>query len=152
MAGKTEEAKVVFEVFDKKYAGTVDAFYLGDMLRCLGIAATNAACEKKGQTAKTGGKQLTIDEFLAIYNEFAALPAKTWGTAEDFAECLKLYDKDQNGKLILSELSTVLVNMAEKLTKDQMDELLAATGTKENEDGEIVYAEFVSKILAGPQA
>ncbi len=193
------EAKVVFEVFDKKYAGTVDAFYLGDMLRCLGIAATNAACEKKGQTAKTGGKQLTIDEFLAIYNEFAALPAKTWGTAEDFAECLKLYDKDQNGKLILSELSTVLVNMgnnfciliqvffhvlliinfflAEKLTKDQMDELLAATGTKENEDGEIVYAgnliiiflivniiefilkyffflflEFVSKILAGPQA
>jgi hypothetical protein len=58
-----------------------------------------------------------------------------------------------------------------------MDELLAATGTKENEDGEIVYAgnliiiflivniiefilkyffflflEFVSKILAGPQA
>ena len=29
----------------------------------------------------------------------------------DFMECLKLYDKDQNGKLILSELSTVLVNM-----------------------------------------
>jgi Ca2+-binding EF-hand superfamily protein len=105
------EAKVVFEVFDKKYAGTVDAFYLGDMLRCLGIAATNSACEKKGQTAKTGGKQLSIDEFLAIYNEFAGLPATTWGVYEDFMECLKLYDKDQNGKLILSELSTVLVNM-----------------------------------------
>ena len=81
------------------------------MLRCLNIAVTNAACEKKGQTAKTGGKQFTIDEFLAIYTEFANAPAKQWGTAEDFLECLKLYDKDQNGKLILSELSTVLVNM-----------------------------------------
>jgi len=110
------------------------------MLRCLGIAVTNSACAAKGQTAKTGGKQLSIDEFLAIYTEFANTPAKTWGAYEDFMECFKLYDKDQNGKLILSELSTVLVNMAEKLTKDQMEELLTATGTKENADGEINYS------------
>jgi len=99
------------EVFDKKYAGTVDAFYLGDMLRCLNIAVTNAACEKKGQTPKPGSKQLKQDEFLAIYQEFAAMPPKTWGTFEDFMECLKLYDKEQNGKLMLGEISTIMVNM-----------------------------------------
>ena len=81
------------------------------MIRCLNVAVTNAACEKKGQTAKTGGKQLTFDEFLAIYTEFANTPAATWGVFEDFMECLKLYDKNQNGKLQLAEISTVMVNM-----------------------------------------
>jgi myosin light chain 6 len=102
---------MVFEVFDKKYSGTVDAFYLGDMLRCLNIAVTNAECEKRGQTPKAGTKQLKVEEFLAVYQEFYNMPAKTWGTFEDFMEGLKLYDKEQNGKLQLSELNTVLVNM-----------------------------------------
>ncbi len=39
------------------------------------------------------------------------MPEKTWGTFEDFMEGLKLYDKDQNGKLSLAELSQVLVMM-----------------------------------------
>ena len=129
------------------------------MLRCLNIAVTNAACEKKGQTAKVGGKQFTLDEFLAIYTEFLNTPATTWGVYEDFIECLKLYDKDQNGKLQLAELSTVMVNMgkkyknnwiinnfiyfiqfkAEKITKAQVEEVLGATKTVENDDGEIEY-------------
>ena len=103
------------------------------MLRCLNIAVSNAACEKKGQTAKTGGKQLSIDEFLAIFTEFANQPASTWGVLEDFMECLKLYDKEQNGKLQLGELSTIIVNMAEKLTKAQVDEVLESTKTKDDE-------------------
>lgn len=81
------------------------------MLRCLNIPVSNAACEAKGQTPKTGSKQFKIEEFLAIYQEFAALPAKKWGAMEDFMEGLKLYDKDQNGKLQLAELSTVITNM-----------------------------------------
>ena len=109
------------------------------MLRCLNIAVSNAACEKKGQTAKTGGKQLSIDEFLAIFTEFANQPASTWGVLEDFMECLKLYDKEQNGKLQLGELSTIIVNMAEKLTKAQVDEVLESTKTKDDEDGNISY-------------
>ncbi|CAF4992094.1 unnamed protein product, partial [Rotaria magnacalcarata] len=39
---KVDEAKQVFEVFDKKYEGKVDAFYIGDMLRSLGLYATQA--------------------------------------------------------------------------------------------------------------
>lgn len=147
---KQEEAKMVFEVFDKKYAGTVDAFYLGDMLRCLNLAVTNAECEKRGQTPKPGTKQLKVEEFLAIYQEFFNMPSKTWGTFEDFMEGLKLYDKDQNGKLQLSELNTVLVNMAEKLSMDHVNEILSSTETKDDDEGLIAYAPFVKKIMAGP--
>ena len=112
------EAKQVFEVFDKKYEGKVDAFYIGDMLRALNLAPTQADCEKRGQTQKAGQKTISVEEFLAIYAEFYKMPEKTWGTFEDFMEGLKLYDKDQNGKLSLAELSQVLFMMGKRLNEN----------------------------------
>ena len=121
------------------------------MLRCLNIAVTNAACAAKGQTPKPGGKQLSIDEFLAIYTEFANVPAKNWGTYEDFMECLKLYDKDQNGQLSLGELTQVLTMMAEKLPMEQVEEVWKATETVDDDEGMIKYDAMVKKIMAGPK-
>jgi len=147
---KIEEAKQVFEVFDKKYEGKVDAFYIGDMLRSLNLAPTNAECEKRGQTQKAGGKTISVEEFLAIYAEFFKMPEKTWGTYEDFMEGLKLYDKESNGLLSLAELSQVLVAMAEKLSIDQLEDIMRSTDTKEDGEGMISYDIFVKKVLAGP--
>ena len=107
------------------------------MLRALNLAPSQADCEKKGQTKKAGiyitltliitfiwlfikylnfilkigEKSISFEEFSAIYAEFYAMPEKTWGTYEDFIEGLKLYDKDQNGKLALNELCQVLSMM-----------------------------------------
>jgi len=150
-AGAVEEAKQVFEVYDKKYEGKVDSFYIGDMLRALNLAPTQADCEKRGQTKKTGEKVCTIEEFLAIYQEFHAMPEKTWGTYEDFMEGLKLYDKDQNGNLSLGELSQVLSMMAEKLPMEQVDEVWKATETVDDDEGMVKYDALVKKIMAGPK-
>ena len=111
---KKKDAKQVFEVFDKKYEGKVDAHYIGDMLRSLNLAVTNAECEKRGQTPKPGTKQISVEEFLAIYSEFYKMPEQTFGTYEDFMEGLKLYDKESNGLLSLGELSQVLVAMGKR--------------------------------------
>ena len=51
----------MFECFDKKYESKVDAAHIGDMLRCLGIAVTNAECEKKGQTPKAGKNNAQLE-------------------------------------------------------------------------------------------
>ena len=109
------------------------------MLRALNLAPTQADCEKRGQTKKTGEKTVSIEEFLAIYQEFAAMPDKTWGTFEDFMEGLKLYDKDQNGKLALAELSQVLSMMAEKMPMADIEEVWKATGTTDDDEGMIKY-------------
>ncbi len=55
---KREEAKQVFEVFDRKYEGKVDSFFIGDMLRSLSLAPTLAELEKRGQTKKIGKFQV----------------------------------------------------------------------------------------------
>jgi len=150
-SSQQEEAKNVFEVYDKKYEGKVDSFYIGDMLRALNLAPTQADCEKRGQTKKTGEKTVSIEEFLAIYQEFAAMPDKTWGTFEDFMEGLKLYDKDQNGKLALAELSQVLSMMAEKMPMADIEEVWKATGTTDDDEGMIKYEDMVKKVMAGPK-
>jgi len=147
---KVEEAKQVFEVFDKKYEGKVDSFFIGDMLRALNLAPTQAECEKRGQTKKSGEKTVSVEEFLAVYQEFYAMPEKTWGTFEDFMEGLKLYDKDQNGTLSLGELTQVLSMMAEKLPLEQVEEVWKATETVDDDEGMIKYDVLVKKIMAGP--
>jgi myosin light chain 6 len=147
---KQDEAKQVFDCFDKKYEGKVDVAYIGDMLRSLNLAVTNAECEKRGQTAKPGTKQIKVEEFLSIYAEFYKMPEKTFGTYEDFMEGLKLYDKESNGTLALGELSQVLVAMAEKLPMPVLEDILKSTETKEDAEGNIKYDAFVKKVLAGP--
>ena len=165
---KVDEAKQVFDVFDKKYEvksfstesylfyflnyhqGKVDSFYIGDMLRSLGIYPTQAECEKRGQTKKTGEKFLKVEEFLPIYSEFYKMPAKNFGTYEDFMEGLKLFDKESNGLMSLAELTQVLVAMAEKLEPRVVEEILRSTNTKDDAEGMFNYEVFVRALLQGP--
>ena len=49
----------------------------------------------------------------------------------------------------VTEIIDVIFDLAEKLTKDQMDELLASTGTKENEDGDFVIHILCKDTLDG---
>ena len=66
----------MFDCFDKKYEGKVDVHFIGDMLRSLNLAVTNAECEKRGQMPKPGTKTISVEEFLAIYSEFFKMPDK----------------------------------------------------------------------------
>ena len=169
---KVDEAKQVFEVFDKKYEvkkismkfdfhfvsfcfcsnskGKVDSFYIGDMLRSLGLYPTQAECEKRGQTKKSGEKSIKFEEFLPIYSEFYKMPAKNFGTYEDFMEGLKLFDKESNGLMSLAELTQVLVAMAEKLDPSAVEEILRSTNTKDDAEGMFNYENFVKAVLQGP--
>jgi len=50
-----------------------------------------------------------MEEFNKIYSE--AKKAKDKGTFEDFVECLKLYDKQENGTMMLGELEHILLSL-----------------------------------------
>lgn len=130
--------------------GKVDAYYIGDMLRSLGLYPTQAECEKRGQTKKTGEKTIKVEEFLPIYSEFYKMPAKNFGTYEDFMEGLKLFDKESNGLMSLAELTQVLVAMAEKLEPRVVEEILRSTNTKDDAEGMFNYEVFVRALLQGP--
>lgn len=91
--------------------GTIDACQIGDVLRSLNLNPTLAMCEKMGATKKRGEKKLSIEEFLPIFGQVKK--DKDQGCYEDFLECLKLYDKNENGLMMLAELKHNLLALGE---------------------------------------
>ena len=59
----------------------------------------------------TEQKKLKLDEFLPIFSQVKK--DKDQGGYEDFMECLKLYDKAENGTMMAAELSHVLLSLGE---------------------------------------
>jgi len=51
-----------------------------------------------------------------------------------------------------AELRNVLTGLGEKLTDAEVDELIASTDTREDLEGNIQYANFIEKVLKGPEA
>lgn len=101
------EAEFAFSIYDADGSNKIDAFDLGDVLRALNTNPTLAYIEKLGGTKKRGEKLLSLEEFLPIYAEVKK--NKEQGCYEDFIECLKLYDKNENGMMLLAELNHALL-------------------------------------------
>lgn len=58
---------------------------------------------------RLGEKKLLVDEFYPIYSQ--VLKDKDQGVYEDFIECLKLYDKAEDGHMIGGELTHILLSL-----------------------------------------
>ena len=88
----------------------MDLFYLGDVLRGLNLSPTLKKIEELGGTKKKGEKFIKLEEFYPIYSNMKAA-IKDMGSFEDFVECCKLYDKQENGTMMLGELEHILLNL-----------------------------------------
>jgi Ca2+-binding EF-hand superfamily protein len=104
--------------------------------------------EKMGGTKKKNEKKLKVDEFLPIFSQVKK--DKDVGNMEDFMECLKLYDKSDNGTMMAGELSHILMALGERLEQGQVETIMKECCEPEDEDGFIPYAPFVKKLIAGP--
>merc|ERR1711893_179560 len=111
-----ERARFAFDIYDFEGKARMDLFYLGDVLRGLNLI------EKLGGTKKKGEKFLKLEEFYPIYRDVKN--SKDTGSFEDFIECLKLYDKLENGTMMLGELEHILLSLGEKLEREEVDILI----------------------------
>lgn len=102
-------AEFAFSIYDDDGTNVIDAVNVGNVLRALNLNPTNATIEKLGGTKKKGEKKLKLDEFLPIFSQ--CKKDKEQGCYEDFLECLKLYDKQENGMMLGAELSHTLLSL-----------------------------------------
>merc|ERR1711890_169686 len=128
-----ERAKFAFDIYDFEGKARMDMFYLGDCLRGLNLNPTLKMIEKLGGAKKKGEKYIKLEEFFPLYREVKN--SKDQGSFEDFIECLKLYDKQENGTMMLGELEHILF-------KECCD--------PEDDDGFIPYEPFLRRVCAGP--
>merc|ERR1712121_595175 len=155
MAGKLKDGEIVsardmdrikfaFDIFDFGGNGQVDTFYIGDLLRALNLNPTNKYIEKFEPAATKGVKMMKMEEFIPIF--VTVKKDKDQGPYEDFVEVLKLYDKMENGTMVLQELEYILKALGEPLSKDDIQEVLKELVPAEDEDGCIEFDPFLRKL------
>jgi len=62
-------------------------------------------------------------------------------------EGLRVFDKDESGKITSAELRHVMLALGERLTIEDVEEVMQGV---EDGDGMVNYKSFVDKVVAGP--
>merc|ERR1712055_99775 len=99
-----EKVKFAFDIFDFDGKGEVDAFYIGDLLRAVDLNPSEKSVSQFGPPEKKGEKMIKITDFMPMYQTIK----KEKGSYEDFVECMKLYDKQEDGTMMFAELEYIL--------------------------------------------
>ena len=74
---------------------------------------TKKVCVKFGQTDDVEKKYCKFDEVIALMEQAVKEPESS-GNYHDYVELCKLYDKNENGTMMLAELDTFLCLLGEK--------------------------------------
>ena len=82
-------------------------FYFMDIFYAMGMNLTKKTCVKFGQTDDVEKKFMKFDEVVKLVQAAVKEPEHT-GNYHDYVELCKLYDKNENGTMMLAELETFL--------------------------------------------
>merc|ERR1712066_769795 len=133
-----------FDVYDLKGDGKVDAFYIGDLIRACNQNPTLKTIKEIGGDSPKGAKFLSKADVFPLYK--ACKDSKDQGGFHDFVEILKLYDKNGDDTMQGNELFKLLVNLGEKLTKEEAKGLMKELCEPEDDDGFMPFKPFLEKM------
>ncbi|CAK0892705.1 unnamed protein product, partial [Prorocentrum cordatum] len=138
------EFKEAFSLFDKDDGdGTITTKELGTVMRSLGQNPTEAELQDMiNEVDADGNGTIDFPEFLSLM----ARKMKDTDTEEELIEAFKVFDRDGNGFISAAELRHRLTNLGEKLTDEEVDEMIREADV--DGDGQINYEEFVKMMMA----
>ncbi|KAK9390547.1 hypothetical protein V1515DRAFT_590710 [Lipomyces mesembrius] len=130
-----------FALFDKRGTGKVSLQALGDLVRACGQNPTLAEIEELEESV---GGDFDFETFLQVLNRPDGFRAP--GEPEDYVRGFQVFDKDKTGFIGVGELRYILTSLGEKLSSEEVDELLKNVNV--TKDGNVNYTDFVRMILA----
>ncbi|KAL0713701.1 hypothetical protein Bca4012_020679 [Brassica carinata] len=119
-------------------SGCITTKELGTVMRSLGQNQTEAELQDMiNEVDADGNGTIDFPEFLNLM----ARKMKDTDSEEELKEAFRVFDKDQSGFISAAELRHVMTNLGEKLTDEEVDEMIREADV--NGDGQINYDEFV---------
>ncbi|XP_038270122.1 calmodulin-like protein 3 [Dermochelys coriacea] len=136
--GQIAEFKEAFALFDKDGDGSITTSELGTIMRSLGQNPTEAELQDMiGELDADGSGTVDFPEFLSMM----ARKMRDTDSEEEIREAFRVFDRDKNGYISAAELRHVMTNLGEKLTDEEVDEMIKEADS--NSDGQVNYEEFV---------
>ncbi|VDO73750.1 unnamed protein product [Heligmosomoides polygyrus] len=128
-----------FSMFDKNGDGTFTTKSLGTLMRSLGQNPTEAELQDMiNEVDADGNGTIDFPEFLTMMTR----NMKDTDSAEEMREAFRVFDQDGNGFISAAELRYVMTNLGEKLTDEEVDEMIREADV--DGDGQLNYEEFVT--------
>jgi len=142
-----------FTVFDKNQDGTITTKELSTVMRSLGQNPTDAEVQDMiNEVDVDGSGAIEFPEFCVMMvkkmqesdteNEIREAYRAFGGYA---ADKMKVFDKERTGGIAVSEMRLILSNLPEKLSDEEIDEMLRTADKDGN--GYFTYDEF--RIMIG---
>ncbi|XP_008791135.1 calmodulin-like protein 8 [Phoenix dactylifera] len=137
------EFQEAFSLFDKDGDGCITLEELATVIKSLGQNPTEDELhEMITEIDADGNGTIEFGEFLSLM----ARKMKETDAEEELKEAFKVFDKDQNGYISASELKNVMINLGEKLTDEEVDQMIKEADV--DGDGQVNYEEFVRMMKA----
>ncbi|KAF4613374.1 hypothetical protein G7Y89_g15513 [Cudoniella acicularis] len=131
--------KEAFALFDKRGNQRVALDSLGDLLRACGQNPTLAEIR---DLEKNVGSDFDFETFSKILNRPGGF--RDPGEPEEYCRGFQVFDKDMTGFIGVGQLRYILTNLGEKMSDEEVDELLKAVDTS---SGEINYTGLFTPFL-----
>lgn len=137
---KIKECKEAFQIFDRDNDGLLNIEETSNAFLALGYEfKKKEMCSIFSDYAT--GDRINFKSFLA----FLSKRSNDQENEEELMECFQNFDRDGDGKLNAKELKYTLLTLGEKLSDDEIDEIINeidSTG-----EGSITYQDFVKLML-----
>jgi len=135
-----EEYKEAFTEFDIDGDGTITTEELGTVMRRLGERPTQKELlDMVAEVDQDESGSIELDEF---YQMMANRTSET----NKIRQVFNFFDKNNDGYISSSELATVMLDLGEQLTEDEVEEMMR--WADKDGDGRVGYSEF-SALMSG---
>jgi calmodulin len=139
---RLKDYRNAFELFDKDKDGTITAKELANVMRTLNQdPSEHELAEMINEVDIDGNGHIDFDEFVTLMNR----RCKETDAEEEVINAFKVLDKEGGGMISSSELRHLMTTLGDKLTEDEVDEMIREADFDGN--GIINYEEFVRMMM-----
>ncbi|GMS83834.1 hypothetical protein PENTCL1PPCAC_6009, partial [Pristionchus entomophagus] len=137
-----EQYRKYFNMFDKENKGYIRANQVGQILRTMGQAFEERDLKKLIKEFDTDGSgEIEFEEFAAMVANFVVAGEDDSGLEDELREAFRLYDKEGNGYINVSDLRDILRALDDNVSEEELDEMI--TEIDADGSGTVDFDEFM---------